>query len=31
MTINKSFCYVGDTLDEYGGAHLGATARIRNG
>ena len=26
----KSFCYLGDTLDEYGGADLAATARIRN-
>ena len=27
----KSFCYLGDTLDGDGGAHLAATARIRNG
>ena len=27
----KSFCYLGDTLDGYGGADLAATARIRNG
>ena len=27
----KSFCYLGDTLDEHGGADLVATARIRNG
>ena len=26
----KSFCYLGDTLDEDGGADLVATARIRN-
>ena len=27
----KSFCYLGDTLDEDGGVDLAATARIRNG
>ena len=27
----KSFCYMGDTFDGYGGADLAATARIRNG
>ena len=27
----KSFCYLGDTLDEDGGADLAATARIRSG
>ena len=27
----KSFCYLGDTLDGDGGADLAATARIRNG
>ena len=27
----KSFCYLGDTLDEDGGTDLTATARIRNG
>ena len=27
----KSFCYLGDTLDEYGEADLAATARIRDG
>ena len=27
----KSFCYLGDTLDEDGGADLAATAIIRNG
>ena len=27
----KSFCYLGDTLDGDSGAHLAATARIRNG
>ena len=27
----KSFCYLGDTLDEDGGADLAPTARIRNG
>ena len=27
----QSFCYLGDTLDEDGGADLAATARIRNG
>ena len=27
----NSFCYLGDTLDGDGGAHLAATARIRNG
>ena len=27
----KSFCYLGDTLDGYGGADLAATARVRNG
>ena len=26
----KSFCYLGDTLDGYGGADLAVTARIRN-
>ena len=26
----KSFCYLGDTLDEDGGADLAVTARIRN-
>ena len=27
----KELCYLGDTLDGYGGADLAATARIRNG
>ena len=27
----KSFCYLGDTLDEDGGADLAVTARIKNG
>ena len=27
----KSFCYMGDTLDGYGGADLAAKTRIRNG
>ena len=27
----KSFCYLGNTLDEEGGADFTATARIRNG
>ena len=27
----KSFCYLGDILNEDGGADLAATARIRNG
>ena len=27
----KSFCYLGDTHDGYGGADLAATPRIRNG
>ena len=26
----KSFCYLGDTLDGYGGADLAATPKIRN-
>ena len=27
----KSFCYLGDNLDEDGGADLAAIVRIRNG
>ena len=27
----KSFCYLGDPLDGYGGADLATTTRIRNG
>ena len=27
----KGFCYLGDTLDGDGGAHLAAISRIRNG
>ena len=27
----KSFCYLGDTLDGYGGVDLAATGRIING
>ena len=30
-TYVKSFCYLGDTLDVYGGADLAATPRISNG